>query len=182
MKKLLSSKKYYLAKLLSNNSRYIDDINTINYKGFNQKAKEIYPAELLLERNGNNDKDAVYLDVRVTIKDDEIETGIYNKTDYFNFPVVTFTFLESNIPHQLGYQVFYGQVLRYSNIFSNRKQFMIHCSKLFNTLKGRGYKYYLLLKSFRKVFNKNVDILFKFGIKSSKEAGLEMLESHQSIH
>ena len=117
MKGLLKSKKFNLARLLSNNCRYVDDINIINYQLFNNRAKEIYPVDLQLEKSGNDGKNVVYLDVRVRIGIDGVITSLYNKTDDFDFPVVNFTFPESNIPKQLGFNVFYGQVLRYSTIF-----------------------------------------------------------------
>ena len=47
-----------------------------------------------------------YLDVRITIGDDELTTEVYNKVDDFTFPVVMFTFPSGNIPIQLGYDVF----------------------------------------------------------------------------
>ena len=61
MKALLKDKKISLAKLLSNNCRYVDDINVVNYKNFLDKAKEIYPADLILDRSGNNDRDVAYM-------------------------------------------------------------------------------------------------------------------------
>jgi len=66
MKKIIK-KKFGLAKLLSNNSRYIDDINIINYKRFSKIINEIYPTDLKVERSGDNDKIINYLDVTITI-------------------------------------------------------------------------------------------------------------------
>ena len=40
-----------LARLLSNNSRYIDDISVINFLGFGELAKRIYHSELILEES-----------------------------------------------------------------------------------------------------------------------------------
>ena len=174
MKRLLQEKKFHLAKLLSNNSRYVDDLNIINYRKFNNRANEIYPADLLLERSGDNEKDVAYLDVRIKISDKGVVTSLYNKTDEFNFPVVNFTFPESNIPIQLGYNVFYGQVLRYSTIISDRREFIVKSSQLFFKLRRRGYRHHILSKSFKKIFNKNTSILYKFGFKDSYEAITEL--------
>ena len=49
MKRLLKEKKFNLARLLSNNSRYVDDLNIINYQLFNNRSKEIYPDVLQLQ-------------------------------------------------------------------------------------------------------------------------------------
>ena len=170
MKALLKNKKFSLAKLLSNNCRYVDDINVVNYKNFYDKAKEIYPADLILDRSGDNDKDVAYLDVRITIEDNKISSSVFNKTDSFGFPVVNFTFPESNIPMQLGYDVFYGQILRYSKIFSDVHAFIVKSSSLFHTLEERGYQYRDLCRQFRRVFHKNYFIKPKFGFRNDRQA------------
>ena len=180
MRTLLRDKKFALAKLLSNNSRYIDDINIVNYKGFEIKAKEIYPQDLILERSGDNDKDISYLDVQIIIDNNKITTSVYNKVDIFNFPVVNFTFPESNIPIHLGYDVFYGQILRYSTIFSDLNNFMIKSTVLFRLLEGRGYRSDILRKKFKTVFDKNQFTLFKFGLRSSPDA-LNLLLYHLQV-
>lgn len=180
MKRLLKEKKFNLARLLSNNSRYVDDLNIINYQLFNNRAKEIYPDVLQLERSGDNEKNVVYLDVRVKVSNEGVTTSLYNKTDDFDFPVVSYTFPESNIPKQLGYNVFYGQVLRYSAIFSVRQEFVSKTAKLFRILNNRGYSHNMLIKTLKKVFKNNIYILYKFGFKISSEV-LAELQYHLSI-
>ena len=53
MKQLLKNKKYGLAKLLSNNKRYVDDLITFNYLYFHNLIRSIYPASLDMERAGD---------------------------------------------------------------------------------------------------------------------------------
>jgi len=175
MKTLLRDKRFNLARLLSNNSRYIDDVNIINYQHFFEQSKYIYPPDLSLERSGINEKNVVYLDVRITIDNNAVVTTVYNKTDDFNFSVVNFTFPESNIPEQLGYNVFYGQVLRYSTIFSSRTDFIIKSGTLFRTLRSRGYRHSSLIKYMKKVLAKNIFILYKYGFRNSDEVIGELL-------
>ena len=179
MKALLKDKKFSLAKLLSNNCRYVDDINVVNYKNFLDKAKEIYPADLILDRSGNNDRDVAYLDVRVTIDDNKISSSVFNKTDSFGFPVVNFTFPESNIPMQLGYDVFYGQILRYSRIFSDVHAFIDKSASLLHTFEDRGYLYRDLCRQFKRVFRKNYFIKYKFGFRNDIHA-IDILKEHLS--
>lgn len=170
MKKLLKEKKFHLAKLLSNNNRYVDDIIIINYKTFNNRANEIYPVDLLLERNGDDEKNVSYLDVKIEIFDDEVITSLYNKVDDFDFTVVTFTFPDSNIPIQLGYNVFFGQVLRYAKIYSRRQDFIKKAAELLQIFTVRGYKHHILFKRFKRLLYKYNFILYKFGYKDSDEA------------
>ena len=115
-----------MARSLSNNSRYIDDVSIINYKNFLVKAKDIYPAELILDRNGMDDHNAVYLDIQVKIRNNTVQTSLYNKTDDFNFPVVSFTFPDSCVPSELGYQEnFSGERLQATFAFSLLSQMLV---------------------------------------------------------
>ena len=54
----------------------------------------------------------------IKISDYGVSTELYNKLDDFNFPVVKYAFPESNMPLQLRYNVFFGQVLQYSDLLS----------------------------------------------------------------
>ena len=57
MKTLLKEKKMGLAKLLSDNSRYVDDLSILNYRNFSDLIANIYPKDLIMERSSNDDKD-----------------------------------------------------------------------------------------------------------------------------
>ena len=68
MKELMNNKKQWdLAKRLSNNSRYMDDLITINYLHFDKVYPKIYPESLLMERAGNDNKNINYLDLNIII-------------------------------------------------------------------------------------------------------------------
>ena len=67
MQKLLREKRLNLAKSLSNNTRYIDDICVFNYKKINNLLSDTYPTALIAERSGNDDKHVVYLEIDITI-------------------------------------------------------------------------------------------------------------------
>ena len=163
MKRLLKEKKFGLAKLLSNNNRYVDDVIILNYKRFGNKSHEIYPGDLIIERNGTDDKNVCYLDIEIKINNDIVNTTLFNKTDNFNFPVVMFTFPSGNIPMALGYNIYFGQVLRYAKICSDRRDFIRASAGLFRTLYIRGYNKETLYKRFIKVFRKDNFLLYKFG-------------------
>ena len=173
MKRLVKEKKLGLARLLSNNSRYVDDINIINYKRFSYLVPSIYPIDLEVERNGDDDKNVCYLDIRIVMTRNGIQTKVYNKVDDFDFPVVAFTFPSSNIPLYIGYNTFYGQVLRYSRICSQKEDFLTKTASLYTTFRDRGYNERKLTASFQKIFTKDQFILFKYGYKHIAEALLD---------
>ena len=50
--------------------------------------------------------------------DGRLNTKIYDKRDDFNFPIVNFPFLCSNIPAAPAYGVYVSQLIRYSKASS----------------------------------------------------------------
>ena len=61
-----------------------------------------------MERSGNDNKNVNYLDLNINIKPNSISLSVYNKTDGFDFPLVSLTFSQSNIPMIVRYNVFYS--------------------------------------------------------------------------
>jgi len=176
MTSLLSDKRMGLAKLLSDNSRYVDDLSILNYRNFSNLIADIYPEDLVMERSGDDDKDILcYLDVRITIGDDELTTEVYNKVDDFTFPVVMFTFPSGNIPIQLGYDVFFGQIQRYAIICSKKSGFLYVSNKIFTTLCERGYSRGRLITKFKRIFQRDPFILYKYGFLSVQQAEMELI-------
>ena len=70
----------------------------------------IYPADLISERNGNNDITVEYLDVLIDVTDSHLglRTSVFHKVDDFKFPIILLTFPNSLIPNQMGFNVFAG--------------------------------------------------------------------------
>ena len=160
----MKEKKFNLAKILSNNCRYVDDLITLNYLYFHNIITSIYPPSLEMERSGSNNKNVNYLDLNIDIKPDGLSVSVYNKTDDFNFHVVSLTFPHSNIPMEVGYNVFFSQILRYGNICSNLESFTFHLNKTFKILTDRGYQYSKLVTNIKKCLRKYNLVFRKYGI------------------
>ena len=79
-----------------------------------------------MERTGNDNKNVNYLDLNVDIKPNSISVSVYNKIYDFDFPVVSLTFLQSNIPLIVGYNVFYNQMLRIGNTCTTLDTFTLN--------------------------------------------------------
>jgi len=169
MSSLLKDKKFGLARLLSNTSRYIDDLCFINYKGFDNIKSKIYPSDLIAERSGNNDYCVTYLDVKLTISEGNVSTSVFHKVDDFKFPVVLLTFPQSLIPYKMGCRVFGGQILRYLRICSNREDFFLKSNKTASLLIGRGYKVSDLQFDMEKILANHSGLLLKFNLFSPRQ-------------
>ena len=89
-----------------------------------------------MERSGNDNKNVNYLDLNIQIKEGSLEVTLHNKTDDVNFSVVTLTFPHSNIPEEVGYNVFYSQVLRYGTICTHFTEFKFYVTKILKLLSG----------------------------------------------
>ena len=167
---LLASRRFGLAKLLSRTTRYVDDICVFNFKHFDKILPEIYPVDLLACRSGDNNKCVNYLDVKIRIEDGgHYITEVYHKVDEFSFPVVLYTFPESNMPLNTGLNIFAAQLIRFARISSDASAFISRAKGIFDIFKGRGYKNNLLVNSCIKSFSKNRFLVFKFGCFSPRQ-------------
>lgn len=172
MKSLVSNKKFGLAKLLSNNTRYIDDLCIFNYKHFESLLPQIYPTDLIAERNGSDNKDVVYLDVHLSVTEECVHASVYHKVEAFPFEVVLFTFPESLLPSRMGYTIFAGQVLRYLRICSHLNYAVAKIKSTCKLFSERGYIVRDMRISMEKLISKHVSLLFKFGLFSSRQLSI----------
>ena len=86
--------------------RYIDDLIVFNNKTFLDYLKEIYPSQLTVEKANKSDHLADYLDLTFIIDSGgKLSTRLYDKRDDFDFHIVNFPFLSSNIPSGPSYGV-----------------------------------------------------------------------------
>ena len=169
MSSLLKEKKFNLAKLLSNTTRYIDGLCFFNYKYFHSIKDKIYPLDLAADRNGNDDKAVSYLDVKLVVQEDGCHTSVYHKVEDFDFHVILLTFPSSLIPLKMGDRIYAGQILRYLRICSNFKDFVDRAIAITQLLKSRGYSSSDLQFCMEKVISKHSFILSKFNLFSARQ-------------
>ena len=82
--------------------RYIDDLIVFNNKKFLDYLEEIYPSQLTVEKANKSDHLADYLDLTFIIDSGgKLSTRLYDKRDDFDFHIVNFPYLSSNIPSAL---------------------------------------------------------------------------------
>ena len=72
-----------------------------------------------MEQSGSNNKNVNYSDLNIGITSDGLSVSVYLNTDNLNFHVVSLTFPHGNIPMEIGYNIFFSQILRYGNICTN---------------------------------------------------------------
>ena len=104
----------------------------------------IYPIELEIKDTTDTDGSAWYLDLHLQIdRTWRLRTKLYNKRYDFNFPIVNFPFMCSNIPTVPAYGLYISQFIRYSRVCSYQD---ILNKRLLLTRKPRNQRFLLELK------------------------------------
>ena len=87
--------------------RYIDDLIVFSSKKFGDYVKETHPSQLTVEKTNTSDDLANYLDLTFIIESsNRLYTKLYDKRDDFDFHIVNFPFLSSNIPSSPSYGIY----------------------------------------------------------------------------
>ena len=73
-------------------SRYLDDILNINNIYFDNMVSQRYPSELQLNKVNTSDTKAAFLDLHLSISNDNVSTKVYDKCADFDFEIVHFPF------------------------------------------------------------------------------------------
>ena len=125
----LTKENYGAAKKFSFTRRFIDDLNTINNDGYLEEYHRngsIYPEEMQLNKENEDDKKATFLDLEEEITDNTIHVKTYDKRDAFKFEIVNYPDLSGNIPRKPAYGIYSSQIIRYARSCS-REQDLISC-------------------------------------------------------
>ena len=98
-----------MAKQFSDTVRYIDDLLTLNNSNFEEEIPNIYPPELTLKRTSESDTKLSYLDISIRVN---MLLRSMRKGMPFNFNIVNFPYMSSNIPANPTYGVYISQLIR----------------------------------------------------------------------
>ena len=122
---LLRSDKKTTAKSFNFTYRYIDGVLSLNNPTFGDYLEVIYPTELDVKDTTESIYSASYLDIQLEFDiQGKLNLKRYDKLDDFNFPVVNFPFLSSNIPASPAYGVYVSQLIRYARASSEYRSFL----------------------------------------------------------
>ena len=143
--------------------RYTDDLIVFNNKKFLDYLKEIYPSQLTVDKVNKSDHLADYLDLTFIIDSGgKLSARLYDKRDDFDFHIVNFPYLSSNIPSGPSYGVYISQLIRYARCCSHYDDFRYHHKCMVDRLLSQGYIALRLEKSFRKFYGRSQDLIEKY--------------------
>ena len=102
----------------------------MNNPNFGDYLEVIYPTELEVKDTTESINSALYLDLQLEFDiQGKLNLKLYDKRDDFNFPIVNFPFLSSNIPASPAYGVYVSQPIRYARASSEYRS-CLHRGKL----------------------------------------------------
>lgn len=169
LQSLLDKKDLRLAQSFNFTFRYIDDVLSLNNSRFGDFLHLIYPKELEIKDTTDSERSASYLDIHLEIDSQgRLTTKLYDKRDDFNFPIVNFPFLCSNIPSAPAYGVYVSQLIRYSIACDKYSNFQDRALRLTQKLLRQGYVVPRLLSSLKKFYGRHHMLIDKYSISVSQ--------------
>ena len=118
----------------------------------------------------------------MSISDDIVST-IYDKRDDFDFEIVNFPFLDSDVPRSTSYVFYISQLIRFARASSHVADFNTRNKLLTQKVLKQGYRYHKLRKTFSKFYKRYYDLTSKFqiGLKSLLRQGLSEPEFYGDL-
>ena len=101
-------------------------------------------------------------------KGGRLNSKLYDKRDDFDFPIVNFPFLSSNIPASPAYGVYISQLIRYARACVKYSDFLDRGQLLSQTLLSHGYVKPRLKSSCRKFYGRHHELIDRYGISVSQ--------------
>ena len=116
-----------------------------------------------------SDTEASFLDLHLSISDGFVKTKIYDKRDDFDFDIVNFPFLNSDVPRSTSYGVYISQRIRLARVTSHFDDFNTRNKVLTAILLRQGCRYHKLRKAFSKFYRRHFDKVPKYNVGLKKK-------------
>ena len=97
-----------------------------------------------------------------------IRTKLYDKRDDFNFPIVNFPFMCSNIPASPAYGVHISQLIRYSRACGSYQGVLDRGLLLPRKLLNQRFPLVKLKSPLRKFYGRHHDLVDRYGMSMSQ--------------
>ena len=163
----LTKRDYGKAKKYNNAHRYIDDLSLVNNDGhLASNIPQIYPKELILNKENKDDLHATFLDLDISIEDKVIRTKTYDKRDDFKFEIINYPHLSSNIPTKQAYGVIISESLRHFRNSTNEGDAIEKIKILVNKLIQKEYKLPVIRSTIKKTLERHQWIQKKYNCNS----------------
>jgi hypothetical protein len=148
-------KEVFLSQSFNSTCRYIHDILSLTNCRHANYVDRIYPNELDIKYTIDTDRSDSYLDLHLEFETKGWwRTKLYEKRDDFNFPIVNFPFICSNIPAAPIYGVYISHLIRYSRGCDSYQDFLGKGLLLTRKLQSQWFLLVKLRSSLRKFYGR----------------------------
>ena len=107
------------------------------------------------------------LTLRSTTEED-LKTKLYDKCDYFTFPLINFPFISSNIPASPAYGVYISQLISYFRACVKYNDFLDRAQLLTQKLLKQGYAAPRLNSSLQIFYGRDHNLVDRYEISISQ--------------
>jgi len=167
LQKLAKDKSYH-GRSFGLTFRYIDDLLSVNNKYFKDYVSSIYPDDLELKETTESSASCSFLDLLLFSDDEELKSRVYDKRDDFNFDIVNYPYMNSNIPISPAYGVYVSRLIAFARICTDFRDFSQRHKLLVCKLLKQGFTKIKLKKVLLKFQHKYNDILMKYHVDFSE--------------
>ena len=108
------------------------------------------------------------LNFYLNIDNGKLITRLYDKRDDFNFPIVNFPFMSSNIPSAPAYGVYVSQLVRYDGACYIYEDFVNRGKLLTSKLLLQGYRWAKLVSTPKKFYVRHHDLVDPYSVDEPK--------------
>ena len=112
----------------------------------------IYPPELQLDKANTTDTETPFLDLHLSIVN---RFNIYDKRDDFDFDIVNFALLDSDVPRRASYGVYNSQLIRFTRV----------CNHVADFNARNKYLTAKLRKTFSKLYRRHFELISKLNVR-----------------
>jgi hypothetical protein len=145
--------------------RFQDDLISFNDEGYLEYCiSEIYPPEMVVNKTNISVRKSNFLDMTISIYRGKFYFSLYDKRDDYDFDVISFPFLDGNVPKGQSYGIFISQLVRYSRVNCSFNRFLGNVKDLVGKLTNQHFEAAALRKRFEVFIDKHFDVWGKFGL------------------
>jgi hypothetical protein len=121
---MLKEQKETVYKYFSACFRYQDDLFMGNNDDKMDDYGKLIYGDVIPDKQNNNDKEAAYMNVKVSVQDGRYRTTTYDKKKDFDFVPIQFTHITSNTPDKAKHNVILGQMTTYARTCDTYSDFI----------------------------------------------------------
>ena len=130
--------------------------------------KDIYPPEMELKVENENNYSASYLDLAIELNEGIAETKLFDKRTTFKFSVARMPYKRSNIPQKMFYATISAEVLRICRATSNYNSFLDSARKFITRMCSQGEDTQGIQRVVTKMINRHWEPFVKFNLSSEQ--------------